>query len=59
MRLPLAMALLGLALNIAIDFYIWRRLHRHPRARKLHIAASVVLSLLWAGIICVPKRVGI
>ena len=58
MRLPLAMALLGLALNIAIDFYIWRRLHRHPRARKLHIAASVVLSLLWAGIICVPKRVG-
>ena len=58
MRLPLVLALVALALNIVVDAYVYSRLQKRPGLRKAHAALSVVLTLLWIGIICVPKRIG-
>lgn len=58
MRLPLLIALIALAVNIAVDFYIFRRLAGRPRLQRLHAILSALLSLLWLGIIIVPKRIG-
>jgi len=58
MRLPLFLALLTLAINIAADFYIYRRLDKHPFLRRAHALLSVLLTLLWIGVICAPKRAG-
>lgn len=58
MRFPLVVALIALAVNLLVDFYFYRRLHKHPRLRKVHVWLTAALSLLWIGIICVPKRVG-
>ena len=57
MRFPLLLALIALAINIALDFYIWRRLKR-PGLRKVYLWLSVALSALWLGIIFAPKSYG-
>ncbi|MDE6286471.1 MAG: metallophosphoesterase, partial [Muribaculaceae bacterium] len=58
MRLPLLMALVALAINLAVDLYIYRRLASHKRLRCIHVALTVLLTLVWVVLIVVPKRVG-
>lgn len=58
MRLPLLVALIALAVNTAVDFYIFRRLAGRPRLQRYHAVLSVLLCMLWLSIIIVPKRIG-
>ena len=58
MRLPLVFALVALAVNLAADLYIFRRLRGHRLTIRIHAGLSIVLAALWTGIICVPKRMG-
>ncbi|MDE6498560.1 MAG: metallophosphoesterase [Muribaculaceae bacterium] len=58
MRLPLLMALVALAINLAVDWYIYRRLASHKRLRNIHVVLTALLTLVWVGLIVVPKRVG-
>ncbi len=58
MHFSLLLALVALAANLGIDVYIYRRLRAHAVARRLHTGLSVLLSLLWICIICMPKRIG-
>lgn len=58
MRLPLLIALVALAVNLAVDWYIYRRLAGHRRLQRLQLASAAVLSLVWVALIAVPKRVG-
>lgn len=57
MRFSLLAGLLFLAVNLASDYYIFRRLSGR-RLRAVHLAASALLSLLWLCVVCMPKRVG-
>ncbi|MDE6486942.1 MAG: metallophosphoesterase [Muribaculaceae bacterium] len=57
MRFPLLPALIALAVNIALDVYIFRRISR-PGLRRAYAGLSAALSLLWTAIIFVPKDYG-
>ncbi len=58
MRLPLIIGLVALAINLAVDWYIYRRLASHPRLRRIHAILTAALTALWIALVAVPKRVG-
>lgn len=58
MRLPLAFAIVALVVNLAVDFYIYRRLRGHRRLQVLHAGLTALLTLQWVCVICVPKKMG-
>lgn len=61
MRLPLLATLLLLILDIAVDFYLWRRLKRlckNPFWAKLQAYSAIILNLCLVIIICLPKKRG-
>ena len=58
MRIPLLFSIIVFALGFAADFYIYRRLKGHRALRRAHVALAAAFTLLWALIVCVPKRTG-
>ncbi|MDE6269395.1 MAG: metallophosphoesterase [Muribaculaceae bacterium] len=58
MRLPLLAALIVLIVNLAVDYCIYRCLRRHALLRRAHVVLSALMTLVWIGVICVPKKLG-
>lgn len=61
MRLPLLATLILLIIDVAIDFYLWRRIKRsckNPLWAKVQAWSAILLNVCLVIIICIPKKKG-
>ncbi|MDE5554585.1 MAG: metallophosphoesterase [Muribaculaceae bacterium] len=61
MRLPLLATLILLIIDVAIDFYLWRRIKRsckNPLWAKLQAYSAIILNICLLVVICIPKKKG-
>ncbi|MDE6369337.1 MAG: metallophosphoesterase [Muribaculaceae bacterium] len=61
MRLPLFATLILLILDVAIDYYLWRRIKRsckNPLWAKLQAYSAIILNICLLVVICIPKKKG-
>ncbi len=61
MRLPLLASLVLFVVNIAVDFYLWRRIRsasRKPLWPKVQMISVIALNVCLLLVICLPKRRG-